>query len=214
MNTIKSIQRLSEEELRQGIPESASWHADYSSSAYVHVGGLPYGMNEGDVITVFSQVGEIVDCNLVRDHDSGESKGFAFIAYADQRSTVLAVDNFNAAVVCGRVIKVDHVTKYKIPKEYLQGKDELLYNPTGPDGCGWGEFKNLSEVQLEKHNSSLNDAEKIWEKQLMREVHQKAKKHRPKHHSHEKKHKKHRKNKHGNDFEIEIEHKKLKPTNL
>ena len=47
----------------------------------------------------FYRFGEIVDVNLVRDKTSGASKGFAFIAYEDQRSTVLAVDNFNGAKV-------------------------------------------------------------------------------------------------------------------
>jgi hypothetical protein len=35
--------------------------------------------------------GEIVDVNLVRDKGTGKSRGFAFLAYEDQRSTVLAV---------------------------------------------------------------------------------------------------------------------------
>jgi RNA-binding motif X-linked protein 2 len=35
--------------------------------------------------------GEVVDVNLVRDKGTGKSKGFAFLAYEDQRSTILAV---------------------------------------------------------------------------------------------------------------------------
>ena len=35
--------------------------------------------------------GEVVDVNLVRDKGTGKSKGFAFLAYEDQRSTNLAV---------------------------------------------------------------------------------------------------------------------------
>lgn len=38
--------------------------------------------------------GEVVDVNLVRDKGTGKSKGFAFLAYEDQRSTVLAVGQF------------------------------------------------------------------------------------------------------------------------
>jgi RNA recognition motif-containing protein len=33
----------------------------------------------------------VVDVNLVRDKGTGKSKGFAFLAYEDQRSTILAV---------------------------------------------------------------------------------------------------------------------------
>jgi hypothetical protein len=40
---------------------------------------------------VIRRYGEVVDVNLVRDKGTGKSKGFAFIAYEDQRSTNLAV---------------------------------------------------------------------------------------------------------------------------
>jgi RNA recognition motif-containing protein len=35
-----------------------------------------YDLTEGDVLTIMSQFGEIVDCNLVRDKETGKSKGF------------------------------------------------------------------------------------------------------------------------------------------
>jgi len=47
----------------------------------------------------FVRYGEIVNINLVRDKDTGKSKGFAFVCYEDQRSTILAVDNLNGAKV-------------------------------------------------------------------------------------------------------------------
>lgn len=43
--------------------------------------------------------GELVDVRLMRDRKTGKSRGFAFVAYEDQRSTNLAVDNFNGAEV-------------------------------------------------------------------------------------------------------------------
>ena len=43
--------------------------------------------------------GEIVNINLVRDKKTGKSKGFCFLAYENQQSTVLAVDNFNGIKV-------------------------------------------------------------------------------------------------------------------
>ncbi|NXY35591.1 RBMX2 protein, partial [Pomatorhinus ruficollis] len=47
----------------------------------------------------------------------GKSKGFCFLCYEDQRSTILAVDNFNGIKIKGRTIRVDHVAKYRPPKE-------------------------------------------------------------------------------------------------
>ena len=40
-------------------------------------------MNEGDIVTVFSQFGEVVDIRLARDDKTGESRGFAYLAYED-----------------------------------------------------------------------------------------------------------------------------------
>lgn len=77
------------------------------------MGGLPYQLTEGDVLAIFSQYGEIEDINLVRDPETGKSKGFAFLQYEDQRSTVLAVDNFNGIRVLGRILRVDHCREYK-----------------------------------------------------------------------------------------------------
>jgi RNA-binding motif X-linked protein 2 len=53
---------------------------------------------------------------LVRDKETGKSKGVAFVKYQDQRSTVLAVDNFNGATLVGRTLRVDHVRRKRQPK--------------------------------------------------------------------------------------------------
>ena len=87
---------------------------------------------------------------LARDKVTGKFKGFAFLAYEDQRSTILAVDNFNGAEICGRTLRVDHVKKYKPPKEFMEvseGFNTEEYRPTGPDGRGWGKFRNKTEEE-------------------------------------------------------------------
>lgn len=62
---------------------------------------------------------------MPRDKETGKQKGFAFVMYEDQRSTVLAVDNLNGAKVLDRTIRVDHVKNYKQPKE--KGEDGELH---------------------------------------------------------------------------------------
>ncbi|XP_004490592.1 uncharacterized protein [Cicer arietinum] len=117
LTLVKRIQKINSREADLGISEQASWHAKYKDSAYVFVGGIPFDLTEGDLLAVFAQYGEVVDVNLVRDKGTGKSKGFAFLAYEDQRSTNLAVDNLNGAQVLGRIIRVDHVDKYKKKEE-------------------------------------------------------------------------------------------------
>ncbi|KAL8945841.1 MAG: hypothetical protein Q9222_007677 [Ikaeria aurantiellina] len=112
MNTVRQIQRLNKLELDNAVAPEASWHRDHADSAWIYIGGLPFDLSEGDIITIFSQFGEPTDVRLVRDKESGKSRGFGFVKYEDQRSTDLAVDNLGGATVMGRVLAVDH-TKYQ-----------------------------------------------------------------------------------------------------
>lgn len=66
-----------------------------------------------------------MDVNLPRDKETGKTKGFGFLMYEDQRSTVLAVDNLNGAKVLERTLRVDHVKNYKQPKVKV-GDGELV----------------------------------------------------------------------------------------
>ncbi|KAF6766983.1 RNA recognition motif domain protein [Kalmanozyma brasiliensis GHG001] len=139
MNVVREITRINQTELDIAINNpSASWHEQYKDSAYIFIGGLPYDLTEGDVIAIFSQYGEVVDVNLPRANPNageknddrrdgastsqpkpvgkGKHRGFGFLMYEDQRSTVLAVDNLNGAQVLGRTLRVDHVASYKQPK--------------------------------------------------------------------------------------------------
>uniref|UniRef100_A0A8C3ME23 Uncharacterized protein n=2 Tax=Passeriformes TaxID=9126 RepID=A0A8C3ME23_GEOPR len=131
-----------------GVQEAVSWHAEYKDSAWIFVGGLHYALTEGDVICVFSQYGEVVNINLVRDKKTGKSKGFCFLCYEDQRSTILAVDNFNGIKIKGRTIRVDHVANYRPPKESEDWDD--VTRALHAKGCG---------VKTPPHTSSDSPSE-------------------------------------------------------
>lgn len=87
-----------------------------------------------------------MDVNLPRDKETGKTKGFGFLMYEDQRSTVLAVDNLNGAKVLDRTLRVDHVKNYKQPKvkgaegeweerdeQSLNAKPELIHGMVSID---------------------------------------------------------------------------------
>lgn len=66
LTNIRSRQKQREQEVLNNIPESASYHQDYRSSAYIYAGQLSYRLTEGDLLAIFSEYGEVVDVNLVR----------------------------------------------------------------------------------------------------------------------------------------------------
>ncbi|KAI4172336.1 MAG: hypothetical protein LQ343_003594 [Gyalolechia ehrenbergii] len=145
MNTIREIQRLNQLELDNGVAPEASWHRDHADSAYIYIGGLPYNLSEGDIVTIFSQFGEPTFVKLVRDKETGKSKGFAYLKYEDQRSTDLAVDNLGGATVVGRMLKVDH-TRYK--KRDDEEEDDLgVLQTTAANGNDAGDTEREEDQE-------------------------------------------------------------------
>ncbi|KAL7068117.1 RNA recognition motif family protein [Cryptosporidium serpentis] len=145
-----SVKSLSDLEYNKGYNTENSWHLTYKNSAYIYIGGLNYGLTEGDIVIVFSQWGEPIDVNLIRDPKTGKSKGFCFLAYEDQQSTILAVDNANDMILLGNKLKVDHVSNYKVKSD--------SYTPSGAEGGGIGIYGITKNVRLlfEKELKKLN----------------------------------------------------------
>ncbi|KAH3744777.1 RNA-binding motif protein, X-linked 2 [Pelomyxa schiedti] len=146
---------------------AASWHEGYKNSAYIYVGGISFDLNEGDLVTVFSQYGQVTDCNLMRDKVTGKSRGFAFIKYADTRSTVLAVDNFNGIKLLGRQLRVDHVKKYKRKEEDPNKSDE---DKKESDTEVWGHDKHPTDAtELDSAIKEKKKLDKMERKRLKKE---------------------------------------------
>jgi RNA-binding motif X-linked protein 2 len=127
MNSVRAIQQLNKRELEAGITTEGSWHTDYRDTAFVYIGGLPFELSEGDIITIFSQYGEPVWIKLARDKETGKSRGFAWIKYEDQRSCDLAVDNLGGSTIMDRVVRVDHA-RYK-PRDDEDMRDNTMGEP-------------------------------------------------------------------------------------
>ncbi len=176
MNTIREIEKINQLELDRGIAgTSASWHSQFANSAWCYVGNLDHQLTEGDVLCIMSQYGEVDDIHLVREEDTGKSRGFGFIKYEDARSCVLAVDNFCGATILGRSLRVDHVEQYRLPKK-LQEKEDGKPAAQNSGGSGHAyegiELENNYNIhqgmdlfaapKTDKTKSDGNDDAKSW----------------------------------------------------
>ncbi len=144
MNAIRQTALLNKRELENAIPPSASWHVDYRDTAWVYIGGLPLDLSEGDVVTIFSQFGNPTHLNMIRDKETGKTKGFGFLKYEDQRSCDLAVDNLGGADVLGRMLRVDH-TRYK----RRDGEDEDTFRIERMEAEAMGRETRASDTEDE-----------------------------------------------------------------
>ncbi len=75
--------------------------------AKLYVGNLSYTTTEDDLRNLFAQAGTVASVELIKDRDTGNSKGFAFVEMGNQAEAEKAITLFNGTTVANRTIKVN-----------------------------------------------------------------------------------------------------------
>jgi RNA recognition motif-containing protein len=75
--------------------------------AKLYVGNLAYTTTEDDLRTLFAQAGAISSVALIKDRDTGQSKGFAFVEMGTQAEAQKAITMFNAYKLGDRDLTVN-----------------------------------------------------------------------------------------------------------
>jgi RNA recognition motif-containing protein len=73
----------------------------------LYVGNLPYATTEENLRELFSQAGTVATVDLIKDRDTGNSKGFAFVEMANQSDAEKAITQFNGYTIENRQLKVN-----------------------------------------------------------------------------------------------------------
>jgi RNA recognition motif-containing protein len=71
----------------------------------LYVGNFPYTVDEAQLRSLFSSYGEISEIAMIKDRDTGQPKGFAFVTFASQQAAEKALEQ-NGRDLSGRPLKV------------------------------------------------------------------------------------------------------------
>jgi RNA recognition motif-containing protein len=73
----------------------------------LYVGNLSYTTTEDDLRTLFAQAGGVASVAVIKDRDTGNSKGFAFVEMNTQAEAQKAVSMLNGFNLGNRELKVN-----------------------------------------------------------------------------------------------------------
>lgn len=73
----------------------------------LYVGNLPFNTTEDELRELFGQAGQVVTVDLIKDRDTGNSKGFAFVTMSSQSEAEKAMGLFNGYSLGNRELKVN-----------------------------------------------------------------------------------------------------------
>ena len=107
------------------------------SAAKVFVGGLDYGLTEDDFRRHFeTKFGPVKAAQIVRDANSGQSKGFGFVTFQQETTAKKLIQEVRVTTINGR--KVDLRTAD--PKD--SSKQTTSTTNTAPSASGTGSNNN------------------------------------------------------------------------
>jgi RNA recognition motif-containing protein len=73
----------------------------------LYVGGLAYSMTDDALEALFAELGKVTSANVIKDRDSGQSKGFGFVEMEDIKEAQNAIKELNGKEIEGRSLTVN-----------------------------------------------------------------------------------------------------------
>ena len=73
----------------------------------IFVGNLPFRAEREDILELFTPYGEVMNCSLPLERDTGRKRGFAFVEMADEALETSAIDGLQGTELMGRPLRIN-----------------------------------------------------------------------------------------------------------
>jgi RNA recognition motif-containing protein len=73
----------------------------------LYVGNLSYSTSETGLQSLFGQAGTVTSVQVIKDRETGRSKGFGFVEMSSEEEAQKAINMFNGKQLDGRELKVN-----------------------------------------------------------------------------------------------------------
>ncbi len=76
-------------------------------SKKLFVGGVSWDTTEDGLRKAFEPFGEVTEAKIITDRDTGRSRGFGFVTFADDANAMAAISKMDGTELDGKTIKVN-----------------------------------------------------------------------------------------------------------
>lgn len=83
----------------------------------IYVGNLSFNATEQELESVFGEYGEVTSVSIIKDRETGRSRGFAFVEMKDDNQGREAIQEVNLKEIAGRPVTVNEAR----PRENRRG---------------------------------------------------------------------------------------------
>ena len=79
----------------------------------IYIGNLSYEVSESELEQAFTEFGNVTKTKIIKDHETGNSKGFGFVEMSSDEEGENAIKGLNDQELKGRKIKVNEARPKK-----------------------------------------------------------------------------------------------------
>jgi RNA recognition motif-containing protein len=72
----------------------------------IFIANFPFDLTEQDICDLFKVFGEVTDCKMVKNPETGKSKGYGFVEFRDAARAKLAMKEMDGVKISGRCVAV------------------------------------------------------------------------------------------------------------
>ena len=76
-------------------------------SKKLFVGGLAWATTDASLYGAFSPFGKIIEATVIRERDTGRSRGFGFVTFENESDALRAEAALHSTMLDGRTIRID-----------------------------------------------------------------------------------------------------------
>jgi RNA recognition motif-containing protein len=73
----------------------------------IYVGNLPFEADESQLQELFAQFGQVEKSTVIKDRETGRSRGFGFVVMTNDQEAQNAIDALNDTDLSGRLLKIN-----------------------------------------------------------------------------------------------------------
>lgn len=73
----------------------------------IYVGNLSYDATDDDLRTAFEEYGTVSSSAVIKDRETGRSRGFGFVEMPNAEEAKMAIEKMDTKEVAGRAVKVN-----------------------------------------------------------------------------------------------------------
>jgi RNA recognition motif-containing protein len=77
----------------------------------LYVGNIYFGLSEDQLREVFERYGKVESVRIMKDNETGRSRGFGFVDMENSQDAELAKNELNGTEIEGRALRVNYATR-------------------------------------------------------------------------------------------------------